>query len=60
MNLNINKAALSGNLGLKDWNKNMLVSYNLQVDQPASLANLFALQLPVSISSLLLKSLFIT
>ncbi|MFV9875000.1 MAG: AsmA family protein [Rickettsiales endosymbiont of Dermacentor nuttalli] len=54
-NLNIDKANLKGELGLKNWNKNLYLNYNLQIDKPEIFASLVAVNLPVNINDILVK-----
>ncbi len=48
-------ANLKGDLGIKNWHKNMLVTYNLQVNEIADLASLFVITLPVNVEHAILK-----
>ncbi|AIL64613.1 putative assembly protein [Rickettsiales bacterium Ac37b] len=55
ISLNIDKANLKGDLGIKDWNKNMSANYNLQIDNPEIFANLFAVNLPINLGGVSIK-----
>lgn len=56
INFNIaQEASLKGDLGVKNWQKNMVVTYNLQASKVSSLASLFAITLPVNIEYATLK-----
>ncbi|MCC8417973.1 MAG: AsmA family protein [Rickettsia endosymbiont of Bryobia graminum] len=55
IDLKIDKASLKGDLGLKDWDKSILANYNLQIDDPQTLASLFAINLPVNLNNISIK-----
>lgn len=55
IDLKIDKASLKGDLGIKDWHKNILANYTLQVDNPQTFASLFSVNLPVNLNNISIK-----
>jgi len=53
--LNIDKANLNGNFGIKNWDKDLSVSYDLKTNSLLAFASLLGLDLPVNIDDLQIK-----
>jgi AsmA protein len=55
ISLNIDKANLKGNCSAKNWDKDLVVSYDLKINNPAAFANLSGFSLPVNIIDIMIK-----
>lgn len=55
INLSINKANLKGNVRVKNWQKEILATYNLTANEVSALASLLAINLPVKLNDLVIK-----
>ena len=53
--LNIDKANLNGNFGIKNWDKDLSVSYDLKTNSLLAFTSLLGLDLPVNIDDLQIK-----
>ena len=51
----VDKANLNGNFGIKDWDKDLTVSYDLKTNSLAAFANFLGLDLPVNIDDIQVK-----
>ncbi|MCC8398010.1 MAG: AsmA family protein [Rickettsia endosymbiont of Labidopullus appendiculatus] len=55
LNLTVNKASLTGNVGVKDWDKELVVSYNVKISEIPTIASLFGKTLPINLGDIWLK-----
>lgn len=55
INLIVDKANLTGNIGLKDWDKDLVISYNLKISDIPTIANLFGKTLPINLGNALVQ-----
>ncbi|WP_341761445.1 AsmA family protein [Candidatus Tisiphia endosymbiont of Thecophora atra] len=55
INLIVDKANITGNIGIKDWDKDLVISYNLKISDIPTIASLFGKTLPVNLGDVLLK-----
>ncbi|WP_341760768.1 AsmA family protein [Candidatus Tisiphia endosymbiont of Dioctria linearis] len=55
LNFTVNKANLTGNVGVKDWDKELVVSYNVKISEIAAIASLFGMTLPINLGDIWLK-----
>lgn len=55
ISLIIDKANLSGDLGLKNWSQDLTVSYDLKTNNLAAFAKLFGVSLPVNVDDMHVK-----
>lgn len=55
ISLNIDKANLKGNCSAKNWDKDLVVSYDLKINNPVDFANLSGFSLPVNIIDIMIK-----
>jgi uncharacterized protein involved in outer membrane biogenesis len=55
LNLTVDKANLTGNVGVKDWDKDLVVSYNVKISEISTIASLFGKTLPINLGDVWLK-----
>ncbi len=55
INFTVDKANLTGNVGVKDWDKELVVSYNVKISEIPTIASLFGSTLPTSLGDIWLK-----
>ncbi|WP_375331917.1 AsmA family protein [Candidatus Tisiphia endosymbiont of Temnostethus pusillus] len=55
INFTADKANLTGNVGVKDWDKELVVSYNVKISEIPTIASLFGKTLPTSLGDIWLK-----
>ncbi|WP_341747324.1 AsmA family protein [Candidatus Tisiphia endosymbiont of Dascillus cervinus] len=55
INFAADKANLTGNVGVKDWDKELVVSYNVKISEIPTIASLFGKTLPTSLGDMWLK-----
>ncbi len=55
INLTVDKANLTGNVGLKNWDKELAVSYNVKISEIPTIASLFGKTLPINLGDIWLK-----
>ncbi|WP_375359127.1 AsmA family protein [Candidatus Tisiphia endosymbiont of Neophilaenus lineatus] len=55
INFTADKANLTGNVGVKDWDQELVVSYNVKISEIPTIASLFGKTLPISLGDMWLK-----
>ncbi|WP_425363130.1 AsmA family protein [Candidatus Tisiphia endosymbiont of Hybos culiciformis] len=55
INLTVDKANLTGNVGVKDWDKELVVSYNVKISEIPTIASLFGKTIPINLGDIWLK-----
>lgn len=55
INFTADKANLTGNVGVKDWDKELVVSYNVKISEIPTIASLSGKTLPTSLGDMWLK-----
>ncbi|KAJ6645065.1 putative aldolase class 2 protein [Pseudolycoriella hygida] len=55
LDLATEKASLKGDIGFKNWSKNMFITYDFKISELSAFANLFALNLPANLNHIAIK-----